>query len=87
MAFVAHSQRNNFKPLASPGVLTRDPEMRPEKYLYLLKHPGRFPVDNSVIQDVLRELCRSDPLSPAPLWPLPSFPPSTSFKLIYCIAY
>lgn len=64
---MARSHHNNFKPFISPGVLTLDPEMQAEKRLYILRHPGDVTVDNSAIQDALRELRRSDPLSLAPL--------------------
>lgn len=67
VAFVARSEHNNFKPFISPGVLTLDPEIQAEKHLYVLRHPGDVTVDNRAIQDALRELCWSDPLSLAPL--------------------
>lgn len=39
-----------------------------QKNIYISsKHPGRFPLDNSVIQNALRILFQSDPLSLAPL--------------------
>lgn len=72
-------QHNNFKPFISPGVLTLDPEMQTEKHLYILRHPGDVTVDNSAIQDTLRELCRSDPLSLAPFIAAPLLPPFDLF--------